>query len=90
MTGRTTQVDRARDPANRHLSGALIGKGEYRHFMQKEIFEQPTVIGDTLAILHQSLGRRPSNCRTSGSDLAQPCRGITISGLRYRLLSPPR
>src|SRR5207302_2281743 len=30
------------------LSGALIGKGNYRHFMQKEIFEQPTVIGDTL------------------------------------------
>jgi glucosamine--fructose-6-phosphate aminotransferase (isomerizing) len=30
------------------LSGALIGKGQYRHFMQKEIFEQPAVIGDTL------------------------------------------
>ena len=30
------------------LSGAMIGKGEYRHFMQKEIFEQPAVIGDTL------------------------------------------
>src|SRR5579863_1363161 len=32
-------------------SGALIGKGNYRHFMQKEIFEQPTVIGDTLQAL---------------------------------------
>src|SRR6266851_4279643 len=32
-------------------SGALIGKGNYRHFMQKEIFEQPTVIGDTLNAL---------------------------------------
>ncbi len=30
------------------LSGALIGKGRYRHFMLKEIFEQPAVIGDTL------------------------------------------
>ncbi len=30
------------------LSGALIGKGQYRHFMQKEIFEQPAVIGDSL------------------------------------------
>ncbi len=29
-------------------SGATTGKGEYRHFMLKEIFEQPTVIGDTL------------------------------------------
>lgn len=30
------------------MSGAMIGKGQYRHFMQKEIFEQPAVIGDTL------------------------------------------
>ena len=30
------------------LSGALIGKGNYRHFMLKEIYEQPAVIGDTL------------------------------------------
>ena len=29
-------------------SGALIGKGNFRHFMQKEIFEQPAVVGDTL------------------------------------------
>jgi glucosamine--fructose-6-phosphate aminotransferase (isomerizing) len=32
-------------------SGALIGKGNYRHYMQKEIFEQPAVIGDTLHAL---------------------------------------
>ena len=32
-------------------SGALIGKGNYRHFMQKEIFEQPAVIGDTVNAL---------------------------------------
>ena len=30
------------------LSGAAIGKGGYRHFMLKEIYEQPQVIGDTL------------------------------------------
>ena len=29
-------------------SGAMIGKGGYRHFMLKEIYEQPKVIGDTL------------------------------------------
>jgi glucosamine--fructose-6-phosphate aminotransferase (isomerizing) len=39
--------------ANRQIrvtaqSGALTGKGEYRHFMLKEIHEQPAVIGDTL------------------------------------------
>ncbi|MBT4932530.1 MAG: glutamine--fructose-6-phosphate transaminase (isomerizing) [Rhodospirillaceae bacterium] len=30
------------------LSGATVGKGGYRHFMLKEIYEQPQVIGDTL------------------------------------------
>jgi glucosamine--fructose-6-phosphate aminotransferase (isomerizing) len=29
-------------------SGALAGKGKYRHFMLKEINEQPAVVGDTL------------------------------------------
>jgi glucosamine--fructose-6-phosphate aminotransferase (isomerizing) len=33
------------------MSGAMIGKGQYRHFMLKEIFEQPAVIGDTLTAL---------------------------------------
>ncbi|HCR85301.1 MAG TPA: glutamine--fructose-6-phosphate transaminase (isomerizing) [Alphaproteobacteria bacterium] len=30
------------------LSAISIGKENYRHFMQKEIFEQPTVIGDNI------------------------------------------
>jgi glucosamine--fructose-6-phosphate aminotransferase (isomerizing) len=30
------------------VSGALTGKGGYRHYMEKEIWEQPTVIGETL------------------------------------------
>jgi glucosamine--fructose-6-phosphate aminotransferase (isomerizing) len=33
------------------MSGAMVGKGQYRHFMLKEIFEQPAVIGDTLSSL---------------------------------------
>jgi glucosamine--fructose-6-phosphate aminotransferase (isomerizing) len=40
------------------LSGALIGKGNYRHFMMKEIAEQPTVIGDTLQAFMNPLERR--------------------------------
>jgi glutamine---fructose-6-phosphate transaminase (isomerizing) len=39
------------------LSGAMIGKGEYRHFMQKEIFEQPAVIGDSLQTFLNPLNR---------------------------------
>ncbi len=57
------------DPADRKverevketaLSGALIGKGNHRHFMQKEIFEQPTVIGDTLRALFNPMARSVS------------------------------
>jgi glutamine---fructose-6-phosphate transaminase (isomerizing) len=40
------------------LSGALIGKGNHRHFMMKEIAEQPTVIGDTLQAFVNPLARR--------------------------------
>ncbi len=30
------------------FSGALMGKGNHKHFMEKEIYEQPAVVGDTL------------------------------------------
>jgi len=39
------------------LSSEMIGKDGYRHFMLKEIYQQPQVIGDTLnAFLHPSTG----------------------------------
>ncbi len=39
-------------------SGATAGKGEYRHFMLKEIHEQPAVIGDTLnSFMNPATGR---------------------------------
>ncbi|HMB77765.1 MAG TPA: glutamine--fructose-6-phosphate transaminase (isomerizing) [Kiloniellaceae bacterium] len=47
----------AREIKQTALSGALIGKGQYRHFMQKEIFEQPAVIGDTLHSFVNPLAR---------------------------------
>lgn len=38
-------------------SGATTGKGEYKHFMLKEIYEQPAVISDTLnSFVHPSTG----------------------------------
>lgn len=51
--GRAQIFDAAHQPVERPivqsaLSGAAIGKGNFRHFMQKEIHEQPSVIGDTL------------------------------------------
>ena len=46
-------TDLAGNPVERPIlqtavSGAMIGKGNHRHFMEKEIHEQPAVIGDTL------------------------------------------
>jgi glucosamine--fructose-6-phosphate aminotransferase (isomerizing) len=57
VTSRTVTIF---DPTNREVerpiceaatAAAVLGKGNYRHFMQKEIFEQPEVIGDTLNAL---------------------------------------
>ena len=39
------------------LSGALMGKDGHRHFMHKEICEQPQVIGDTLNTMLNPLNR---------------------------------
>ena len=40
------------------LTGAVVGKGNYRHFMMKEICEQPAVIGETLHSLVNPLTRQ--------------------------------
>jgi glucosamine--fructose-6-phosphate aminotransferase (isomerizing) len=46
--------DKDNQPVEREIttsgvSAAAIEKGNYRHFMQKEIFEQPTVVAQTLS-----------------------------------------
>jgi len=38
------------------LDSASIGKGNFRHFMLKEIYEQPTAIGDTLSSYYNPVG----------------------------------
>ena len=58
------------------LSGALIGKGNYDHFMQKEIFEQPAVVGDTLQS-YVNAATREVNLPPLPFDLAQVPR-ITV------------
>jgi glucosamine--fructose-6-phosphate aminotransferase (isomerizing) len=40
------------------VSAAMVGKGEFRHFMLKEIHEQPEAIGDTLnGYIHPATGQ---------------------------------
>ena len=41
-----------RSPAKIAGSTILAQKGEHRHFMVKEIHEQPRVVGKTLATIH--------------------------------------
>ncbi len=54
LSGEGVDIVDARDrPVTRAIvqteqSGAALGKGNHRHYMLKEIFEQPAVIGDTL------------------------------------------
>jgi glucosamine--fructose-6-phosphate aminotransferase (isomerizing) len=40
-----------REPTLSRLTGALVGKGGFRHYMEKELHEHPAVIGATLARL---------------------------------------
>lgn len=53
------------------FSGAMIGKGEYRHFMHKEIHEQPQVIGQTLNTMFN-----PSNQTITLADIPFTLAGI--------------
>jgi glucosamine--fructose-6-phosphate aminotransferase (isomerizing) len=49
-----------RDTHNIAISSEMMGKNGYAHFMQKEIFEQPAVVADTLDhIMDDGLGDLP-------------------------------
>ena len=52
-------------------SAAAVEKGNYRHFMQKEIFEQPTVVAQTLS----------SYLRREDNSVALPQLDFDISGV---------
>ena len=62
LTGDSAEIYNAEGAlANREIklskyTGAIVGKGDYRHFMEKEIHEQPSVVGDTL---HAHLNPQP-------------------------------
>ncbi|MEO1489097.1 MAG: glutamine--fructose-6-phosphate transaminase (isomerizing), partial [Pseudomonadota bacterium] len=53
-------------------SAAAVEKGNYRHFMQKEIFEQPTVVAQTLS----------SYLRREDNTVALPQFDFDLSGVR--------
>jgi glucosamine--fructose-6-phosphate aminotransferase (isomerizing) len=65
------------------LSGAPVGKGNFPHFMLKEIFEQPTMIGETLNTYFNPATREIQLPRL-GFDLATvPAITIVACGTSY-------
>ena len=57
--------DKGNNPVERPVtisgvSGAMIDKGNHRHFMQKEIYEQPVVVAQTLKAYLQRMDDRVS------------------------------
>ncbi|WP_298720886.1 glutamine--fructose-6-phosphate transaminase (isomerizing) [uncultured Ferrovibrio sp.] len=65
------------------ISGAMIGKGNYRHYMQKEIYEQPAVMGDTINTVVSPTDRLV-HLPDLGVDLAQISRlTIVACGTSY-------
>jgi glucosamine--fructose-6-phosphate aminotransferase (isomerizing) len=73
----------AREIKRTALSGASIGKGAFRHFMEKELHEHPAVIGDSL---HRMVdpGTRAVVLPELGFDLATvPRLTMTACGSAY-------
>jgi glucosamine--fructose-6-phosphate aminotransferase (isomerizing) len=60
------------------LTGAAMGKGNFRHFMEKELHEHPAVIGDTLHRMVNPGSRAVALPRDLGIDFARVSR-ITMS-----------
>ena len=74
---RAQVYDTEHNPVNREVrqsgaSAAAVEKGNYRHFMQKEIYEQPTVVAQTLA----------SYLRRSDNSVALPQFDVDLSAIR--------
>ncbi|MFZ9395706.1 MAG: glutamine--fructose-6-phosphate transaminase (isomerizing) [Erythrobacter sp.] len=78
ITRDSAQVyDAEHDPVTREVrhsgaSAAAVEKGNYRHFMQKEIYEQPTVVAQTLS----------SYLRRSDNSIALPQFDVDLSTIR--------
>jgi glucosamine--fructose-6-phosphate aminotransferase (isomerizing) len=59
-----------------HLSSSLVELGPYRHFMQKEIHEQPRALADTLARIGYSI--EPDVFGAEASSIFDQTQGLTL------------
>lgn len=75
---RITRVDGTpvtRPETETHLSADSVELGQYRHYMQKEIFEQPVALSDTLEMLGTARSIQPglfgASCEEVLKDISQ-------------------
>lgn len=59
------------------LSADVVELGTYRHFMQKEIFEQPRALMDTIGLVN-SVGLSPALFGTHAEDVFHKIQSVTI------------
>ena len=67
-----------RDIHESELSTDAVERGEYRHYMQKEIFEQPRAVADTLESRLGPHGVLPNIFGVAGDELLAGVKGIHI------------
>ncbi|QAU24035.1 glutamine--fructose-6-phosphate transaminase (isomerizing) [Dyella sp. M7H15-1] len=60
------------------LSADAVERGEYRHYMQKEIFEQPRAVADTLEARINAHGVLPNIFGVGGEELLAKVKGLHI------------
>src|ERR1700744_1854879 len=60
------------------LSADAVERGEYRHYMQKEIFEQPRAVADTLEARINAHGVLPNIFGVDGEALLAKVKGLHI------------
>ncbi|MBK6401541.1 MAG: glutamine--fructose-6-phosphate transaminase (isomerizing) [Rhodocyclaceae bacterium] len=60
------------------LSADAVELGQYRHYMQKEIFEQPQALANTLEMITGGAGLSPNLFGTAAPDIMRDTRGVLI------------
>ena len=71
-----TPVERAETES--HLSADAVELGQYRHYMQKEIFEQPVALGNTLEMLGAARSIQPGLFGAESEELRRDVRQVLI------------
>ncbi|WIM05301.1 MAG: glutamine--fructose-6-phosphate transaminase (isomerizing) [Candidatus Nitricoxidivorans perseverans] len=60
------------------LSADAVELGQYRHYMQKEIFEQPQALANTLEMIAGGAGLSPNLFGTAAPEMLKDARGVLI------------